>query len=89
MAAVEIYLRSWCPYCIAARRLLDARGADYAVIDIEREPDRRAEMIARANGRTTVPQIFVGQTHVGGYDDLAALDGRGGLIPLIEQAAAS
>ncbi|MFN3685682.1 glutaredoxin 3 [Salinarimonas sp.] len=89
MAAVEIYLRSWCPYCIAARRLLDARGAAYDVIDIEREPARRDEMIARAGGRTTVPQIFVGQTHVGGYDDLSALDGRGGLIPLIEQASAS
>lgn len=83
MKPIEIYLRSWCPYCAAARQLLDGKGATYTVIDIEREPERRREMIDRAGGRTTVPQIFVGETHVGGFDDLSALDRRGGLDPLI------
>jgi len=83
MKPIEIYLRSWCPYCIAARTLLDRKGAPYTVVDIEREPERRREMIDRAGGRTTVPQIFVGESHVGGYDDLAALDRAGELDPLI------
>ena len=83
MKPIEIYLRSWCPYCTAARALLDEKGAAYTVIDIEREPERRREMIDRAKGRTTVPQVFVGETHVGGFDDLSALDRAGGLDPLL------
>ncbi|MGJ3264223.1 MAG: glutaredoxin 3 [Salinarimonas sp.] len=83
MKPIEIYLRSWCPYCVAARALLDEKGAAYTVIDIEREPERRREMIQRANGRSTVPQVFVGETHVGGFDDLSALERAGRLDPLL------
>jgi glutaredoxin 3 len=79
---VVIYTKSWCPYCIRAKALLDAKQARYAEIDIERDPPRRAEMIARS-GRSTVPQIFIGTTHVGGCDDLHELEARGGLDPLL------
>ncbi|MBN8279548.1 MAG: glutaredoxin 3 [Gammaproteobacteria bacterium] len=79
---VEMYSKGWCPYCSAARALFNDRGATVTEIDIEEFPERRAEMIARS-GRQTVPQIFIGATHVGGYDDLAALDRTGGLEPLL------
>jgi glutaredoxin 3 len=81
-APVVIYTKSWCPYCIRAKALLDAKQAGYQEIDIEREPQRRAEMITRS-GRSTVPQIFIGDTHVGGCDDLHELEARGGLDPLL------
>lgn len=81
-APVVIYTKSWCPYCIRAKALLDAKQASYQEIDIEREPQRRAEMITRS-GRNTVPQIFIGATHVGGCDDLHELEARGGLDPLL------
>jgi glutaredoxin 3 len=77
-----MYANGWCPYCSAARGLLTAKGARVTEIDIEAEPGRRAEMVTRS-GRRTVPQIFVGDHHVGGYDDLAALDRAGGLDPLL------
>jgi glutaredoxin 3 len=77
-----MYANGWCPYCSAARALLRSKGASVTEIDIEAEPARRAEMIERS-GRRTVPQIFVGSRHVGGYDDLAALDRAGGLDPLL------
>lgn len=77
-----MYANGWCPYCSAARALLRAKGASVTEIDIEAEPARRAEMIERS-GRRTVPQIFVGSRHVGGYDDLAALNRAGGLDPLL------
>ncbi|MCC6305096.1 MAG: glutaredoxin 3 [Rhodobacteraceae bacterium] len=83
MAAVEIYTTPFCGYCQAAKRLLQARGVAFTEIDLVREPGRRAEMLARAGGRHTVPQIFVGATHVGGCDDLYALDRAGGLAPLL------
>jgi glutaredoxin 3 len=81
-APVVIYTKSWCPYCIRAKALLDAKQAGYQEIDIEREPQRRAEMVTRS-GRSTVPQIFIGDTHVGGCDDLHELEARGGLDPLL------
>ena len=77
-----MYANSWCPYCSAARALLGAKGVHMAEINIEQFPERRAEMIARS-GRRTVPQIFIGATHVGGYDDLAALERAGQLDPLL------
>ncbi|MEO7385972.1 MAG: glutaredoxin 3 [Gammaproteobacteria bacterium] len=77
-----MYTNAWCPYCAAARALLDEKGARVVEIDIEDLPERRAEMIARS-GRRTVPQIFIGATHVGGYDDLAALERAGQLDPLL------
>lgn len=84
MAKIEIYTTPTCPYCHAAKALLAGKGADYTEITVL-DPDLRAAMTQRANGRRTVPQIFIGQTHVGGYDDMAALDRQGGLDPLLAQ----
>ena len=86
MARVEIYTTPMCPYCRRAKRLLRAKGVAFEEIDLWREPQRRAEMIARAGGRTTVPQIFVNGRHIGGCDDLHALEARGELDPLLAAA---
>jgi glutaredoxin 3 len=83
MAKVEIFTKAFCPYCSRAKHLLDAKGADYEEIDLTMGGPRRAEMIERAGGRTTVPQVFIDGKHIGGSDDLAALEGRGGLDPLL------
>ena len=80
---VEIYTTPICPYCHAAKRLLDRKGVTYREIDVSRDPALRLAMIQRANGRRTVPQIFVGTVHVGGSDDLHALDHAGRLDPLL------
>ena len=80
---VVVYTSPFCGYCAAAKALLLRKGVDYTEIDVLAEPNRRHEMIARSGGRMTVPQIFVGDTHVGGYDDLAALDLKGKLDPLL------
>lgn len=83
MATVLMYSTGVCPYCISAERLLKAKGvADIQKIRVDLMPDRRIEMMERT-GRRTVPQIYVGDTHVGGYDDLVALDQDGGLEPLL------
>jgi glutaredoxin 3 len=82
MPAVTLYLKSWCPYCVRARELLARKGATVQEIDIEARPEQRAVMIERS-GRTTVPQVFIGDRHVGGCDDLHALDAAGGLDPLL------
>jgi glutaredoxin 3 len=82
MKKVEIYTTAWCPYCHAAKALLEEKGAEFDEIDAS-HPDIRAAMTDRANGRRTVPQIFIGTTHVGGYDDMATLDRAGGLDPLL------
>jgi glutaredoxin 3 len=82
MSKVEIYTTPWCPYCHAAKSLLDDKHVPYEEIDASDDAVRTA-MIERANGRRTVPQIFIGETHVGGYDDMAALDRRGQLDPLL------
>lgn len=84
MPPITIYTKSWCPYCSAAKELLARKGAAFTEIDIEKKPEARAEMIQKANGRTTVPQIFIGEKHVGGCDDLYALDDRGGLEALLQ-----
>jgi glutaredoxin 3 len=78
-----MYTTAWCPYCARARALLQAKGAAFEDIDVEAQPEKRAEMIARS-GRTSVPQIFIGERHVGGCDDLHALDAAGGLDPLLQ-----
>ena len=83
MATVEIYTTPLCGYCHAAKRLLTAKGAGYAEHDVSADPARRQEMVQRANGRRTVPQVFIDGTHVGGFDDLAALDRAGKLDPLL------
>lgn len=85
MAKVEIYTTPTCPYCHAAKALLGDKGVAFEEITVL-DPDLREKMTQRANGRRTVPQIFVGQTHVGGYDDLAALERQGKLDPLLENA---
>ncbi len=84
MQAIEIYTSPTCGYCHAAKRLLMAKGAAFVEIDLARTPDRRSEMMSRANGRHTVPQIFIGATHVGGCDDLYALDRSGKLDALLK-----
>jgi len=83
MANVVMYTTAWCPYCVRARRLLDAKGVRYTDIRVDAEPERRAEMEARADGRTSVPQIFIDDLHVGGFDDMAELDVEGRLDPLL------
>jgi glutaredoxin 3 len=80
---VEIYTTPLCGYCHAAKRLLKAKGATFTEIDLSTEPGRRAEMMQRSNGGRTVPQIFIGGQHVGGCDDLHALDHAGRLDPLL------
>ena len=83
MQPVELYTSPLCGYCHAAKRLLTQKGVSYSEIDVLAQPERRQEMMNRANGRHTVPQIFIGETHVGGYDDLAALERQGKLDPLL------
>jgi glutaredoxin 3 len=79
---IEIYTTPWCGYCLAAKRLLEAKGAAYVETDVSRDPAMRSEMMQRASGRRTVPQIFIGERHVGGADDLHALD-RAGKLDLL------
>ncbi len=83
MPDIQMYVKQWCPYCSMAKRLLSEKGREWTEIDIEAHPELRSEMIERS-GRRTVPQIFVGQEHVGGYDDLKALDDAGKLDHLLE-----
>lgn len=87
MRPVDIYTTPICPYCAMAKRLLDRKGVTYNEIDVSRDPALRQAMVQRANGRRTVPQIFIGDTYVGGCDDLYALDQRGGLEPLLRGEA--
>ncbi len=80
---VLMYATSWCPYCARARQLLERKGVNFQEIDVEQFPEARAKMTARSH-RHTVPQIFIGETHVGGCDDLYALEARGGLDTLLQ-----
>jgi len=83
MPEIIVYTKDFCPYCHAAKELLRAKGAAFTEIDIQKHPDRRPEMIEKAGGRTTVPQIFIAGKHVGGCDDIHALDEAGKLDPLL------
>lgn len=83
MASVEIYTTRWCGYCQAAKALLGRKGVAFTEFDVSADPARRDEMVKRANGRQTVPQIFIGATHVGGSDDLHALERAGKLDPML------
>ena len=86
MSSVKMYTTAVCPYCIRAKQILKARGVEQIEeIRIDVDPTARAHMMA-VTGRRTVPQIFIGDTHVGGCDDLVALDSRGGLLPLLQAA---
>lgn len=83
MARVRMYATGWCPYCIRAEQMLVAKGVtEIEKLRVDLDPPLKDEMIAKT-GRRTVPQIFIGETHVGGFDDMVALDGRGGLDPLL------
>jgi glutaredoxin 3 len=83
MPPVQIYTTRYCPYCVAAKTLLKRKGVAFDEIGVGSEAERREEMIQRANGRMTVPQIFIGATHVGGNDDLQALERAGKLDALL------
>ena len=83
MANVEIYTKATCPYCHQAKALLTQKGVAFEEIPIDGDANKREEMIKRS-GRTTVPQIFIDAQHIGGCDDLYALDSRGGLDPLLK-----
>jgi glutaredoxin 3 len=87
MAKVEIYTKFGCPYCTRAKSLLGSKGVSYEEFDISMDSAKRQEMLGRANGRTTVPQIFIGGRHVGGSDDLAALEHSGRLDPMLAEKA--
>jgi glutaredoxin 3 len=81
--AITMYMTGWCPYCQRASALLTSKQVAFTAIDVDEDPALRKEMIARS-GRRSVPQIFIGETHIGGCDDLIALDGSGGLDRLIQ-----
>lgn len=83
MARIEIYTKAWCPYCSRAMALLASKGVTPEEIDITMGGAKRTEMLDRSNGRTTVPQVFIDGRHIGGSDDLAALDRQGKLDPLL------
>lgn len=83
MKTIEIYTSPLCGFCHAAKHLLTSKGISFSEIDVARDPQRRQEMLARANGRHTVPQIFIGETHIGGCDELYALERSGKLDPLL------
>ncbi len=83
MPAITIYSKSWCPYCDRAKSLLASKGQEWSEIDVEADPARLSEMIQRSGGRRTVPQIFIGERYVGGFDELAALQGAGELDKLL------
>ena len=83
MARVEIYTKFMCPYCARAKKLLESKGVEYQEYEISMGGEKRDEMLSRANGRTTVPQIFIDGRHVGGSDDLAELERQGRLDPML------
>ena len=83
MKPVDIYTTPICPYCAMAKRLLDQKGIVYREINVMGDGEARGEMLSRAHGQRTVPQIFIGETHVGGSDDLHALERSGKLDPLL------
>jgi glutaredoxin 3 len=88
MAKIEIYTSPYCGYCHRAKQLLTRKGADFTEFDVAMDGAKRGEMLARANGRTSVPQIFIDDKHIGGCDDLYALDRAGQLDPLLAKASA-
>jgi len=83
VSRIEVYSSLWCPFCSRAKALLDRKGVEYREIDVDRDPNLRQQMMQRAGGRRTVPQIFVDGRHVGGSDDLAALERAGELDALL------
>ena len=88
MPRVEIYTKFGCPYCARAKQLLDDKGVDYEEFELNSTPGKREEMLERAPGRTTVPQIFIAGRHIGGSDDLAELERSGRLDPMLQEESA-
>jgi glutaredoxin 3 len=84
VARVLMYCTAACPFCQSAERLLAEKGAQVEKVRVDLEPERRGEMVQKSGGRRTVPQIWIGEQHVGGCDDLYALDRKGGLDPLLK-----
>lgn len=82
--SIQIYTSPLCGYCHAAKRLLQSKGVEFLEVDLANEPERRKEMVQRSNGGRTVPQIFIDDNHVGGCDDLYALERAGKLDPLLK-----
>jgi glutaredoxin 3 len=89
MPSIEVYTTPYCPYCTAAKELLHRKGAEFVEINVAGDRALRAHMVERAGGSMTVPQIFIGETHVGGCDDLYALDEAGELDPLLARNGAA
>ncbi|MEO7071870.1 MAG: glutaredoxin 3 [Rhodanobacter sp.] len=87
MANIEIYSTGSCPYCVAAKNLLKARGQQWSEVRVDTDMTQRDTMLARSGGRRTVPQIFINDQHIGGYDDLVAADRSGKLAQLLEASA--
>ncbi len=85
MKTVTVYSTTWCPYCVAAKRFLDGKKVPWQEINLTDDDEGRAALVEKS-GRRTVPQIYVGETHIGGYDDLRALDSKGSFMPLVEGA---
>lgn len=83
MADIEVYTTKTCPYCVRAKRLLDAKDADYKEIDLTGDDEGRMELLKKSNGMRTVPQIFINGQHIGGYDNLAELEEKGELDALL------
>lgn len=83
MAQVTIYTKPYCPYCVRAVSLLEKKGVDFTEIEAAFDPEKRKEMMQRAGGRATFPQIFIGEDHIGGCDDMMALEQAGRLDPLL------
>ena len=86
MPQVTIYTKPFCPYCARALALLQEKGVEFTEIEAAFDPAKKQEMVQRSNGRMTFPQIFIGDRHIGGSDDMTALDERGELDPLLEAA---
>lgn len=84
VAKIVVYATQWCPYCVRARQLLDFKKAKYELIDVGREPNRRLEMMQLSNGASSVPQIFINNEHIGGCDELYALERANQLDPKLE-----
>jgi glutaredoxin 3 len=84
MQKITIYTTSYCPYCVKAKHLLDTKGATYEEINVENDDNLRANMVALSGGRKTVPQIFIGDFHIGGCDDLYALEDQGKLDSILQ-----
>lgn len=84
MSPVTLYTKDYCPYCVKAKTLLKRKGAEITEIDVTRDEAALADMLAKAGGRRSVPQIFIGERHVGGCDDLYALDAKGELDGLLK-----